>query len=153
MDKECLAHIIKASCAIKAKVVEKDERESHYRMILNFGHTIGHALEACLGNEYIRHGEAVAYGMLYAAKLSNVKGSLSNSDLKRVSKLIGKLELPKLKNIDIDRILSFIKNDKKNISQDLKFILLDSIGKAYVSQQIKYNDIKMVLEENEYISN
>ena len=138
---------------LKINIVNQDVRDYGIRNILNFGHTIGHALEACLGNEYIRHGEAVAYGMLYAAKLSNVKGSLSNSDLKRVSKLIGKLELPKLKNIDINRILSFIKNDKKNISQDLKFILLDSIGKAYVSQQIKYDDIKMVLEENEYISN
>ena len=55
--------------------------------------------------------------------------------------------------MDIDKILSFIKNDKKNVSQDIKFILLDSIGKAYVCKQSKYDDIRLVLEENEYISN
>ncbi len=138
---------------IKINIVEQDVRDHGIRNILNFGHTIGHALEACLGNEHIRHGEAVAYGMLYGAKLSNLKGSLSDSDFKRVAKLISTLELPKLKNMDIDTILNFIKNDKKNISQDLKFILLDCIGKAHVSQEINYNDIKTVLTENEYISN
>ena len=63
-------HIIKTSCEIKAKVVEKDERESHYRMILNFGHTLGHAIEAITGYSKFIHGEAVAIGMIYAAKLS-----------------------------------------------------------------------------------
>ena len=100
----------------------------------------------------MNHGEAVAYGMLYASKLSNLHGTLSEQELDQIYRIIKKLNLPEIKNIDIVKILNFIKSDKKNTSQGLNFILLNKIGEACISQTISYNDIEMVLMDNEYIS-
>ena len=147
-----LNEIISTCVQLKVNIVEEDESDNNIRNILNFGHTIGHAFETYFEYVKINHGEAVAYGMLYASKLSNVHGNLSEKELERIYGIIKKLNLPEIKNIDIEKILSFIKYDKKNTSQGLNFILLNEIGKACISQNISYNDIEMVLTENEYIS-
>ena len=147
-----LNEVILKCIKLKINIVKQDESDNNIRNILNFGHTIGHALEAWLGYDKINHGEAVAYGMLYASKLSNLKGNLSNKDLDKISHLIKRINLPKIKNIQINQVLSFIQSDKKNILQTLNFILLEKIGKASISQDISYDDIKMVLRDNEYIS-
>ena len=76
----------------------------------------------------------------------------NNKDLDKISHLIKRISLPKIKNIQINQVLSFIQSDKKNILQTLNFILLEKIGKASISQDISYDDIKMVLRDNEYIS-
>ena len=70
MDAACLEHIVETSCAIKAQVVQKDEKENRHRMILNFGHTLGHAIEALTNYKKYKHGEAIAIGMVFAAKVS-----------------------------------------------------------------------------------
>ena len=148
---KCLNDIIMNCIELKIKIVKQDERDSGIRNILNFGHTIGHALESFLGYDYIRHGEAVAYGMLYASKLSNSYSNLTEEDLDRINNLIRQLKLPELNNIKTDQILDFIKNDKKKTAKGLNFILLNNIGSANISQNINYNDIKAVLDY-EYIS-
>ena len=149
---DCLNEIILTCVQLKVNIVEQDESDNNIRNILNFGHTIGHAFETYFEYVKMNHGEAVAYGMLYASKLSNLHGNLSEKALDQIYGMIKKLNLPEIKNIDIKKILSFIKYDKKNTSQGLNFILLNEIGKACISQNISYNDIEMVLMDNEHIS-
>ena len=148
----CLYDLIINCIKLKVEIVKKDERDNGIRNILNFGHTIGHALESFLGNDYLRHGEAVAYGMLYASKISKSHGNLPDEDLIRINNVINKLNLPELKNIKINKILSFIKNDKKRISRHIRFILLNNIGSANISENIDYNNIELALKDYEYIS-
>ena len=149
---DILNEIIVNCVQLKVNIVEQDDRDENIRNILNFGHTIGHALETYYGYAKMNHGEAVAYGILYASKLSNINGDLSDKELNQIYGMIKKLSLPKMKNINAKEILNFIKNDKKKTSQGLNFILLSEIGKAFISQNISYNDIEMVLNDNEYIS-
>ena len=149
---DILNEIILNCVQLKVNIVDQDERDENIRNILNFGHTIGHALETYYGYAKMNHGEAVAYGILYASKLSNINGFLSDKELNRIYGMIKKLNLPEMKNINTKEILNFIKNDKKKTSQGLNFILLNEIGKAFISQNISYNDIEMVLNDNEYIS-
>ena len=147
-----LNEIIMKCIQLKIEIVEQDENDDNIRNILNFGHTIGHAIESYYGYEFINHGEAVAYGMLYAAKLSNLHGNLSDQELANINSLINQLKLPIIKNIEIEKILDLIKNDKKNTSSGLTFILLDKIGQSKISKNISYNNIKTVLMDHEYIS-
>ena len=147
-----LNEIIVKCIQLKISIIEQDENDNHIRNILNFGHTIGHALESYFNYQGLRHGEAVAYGMLYATKLSNLYGNLLDEEANKINRIIQKLELPELKNIEIEPILTFIRNDKKNISNSLNFILLDKIGSATISKNISYDNIKMVLTDYEHIS-
>lgn len=132
-DLELLIHIIRTCCRLKAMVVEKDERESDYRRILNFGHTIGHALENITGYRYFRHGEAVAWGMLAATAMSHQKFSLPPDQFNRVQKMINFIEKPAIPtNISVDQIIQVIQSDKKMTTDGLKFVLLEKIGKCLV---------------------
>ena len=94
LDKKCLEYIIKTSCSIKAEVVEKDELENHYRMILNFGHTLGHAIEALTHYSWFSQGEAVARGRVYAAKRSQKLGKCQEGIPRRLDRLVRKFGLP-----------------------------------------------------------
>ncbi|HEX9972921.1 MAG TPA: 3-dehydroquinate synthase [bacterium] len=132
-DSELLNQIIRTCCRLKSMVVEKDERETDYRRILNFGHTIGHALENSTDYRYFRHGEAVAWGMLAAAVMSQMKSSLSGDQFIRTQKLIKLLEKPALPiNISADQIAQAIQSDKKMTTEGLKFVLLEGIGNCRV---------------------
>ncbi len=128
-----LIHIIRTCCRLKALVVEKDERESDYRRILNFGHTIGHALENVTEYRYFRHGEAVAWGMLAAAVISDQKLSLPGDQFNRVQNMINVIEKPALPaSISVDQMMQAIQSDKKMTTDGLKFVLLERIGKCRV---------------------
>lgn len=130
-DQKKLIHVIQTCCRLKAMVVEKDERETDFRRVLNFGHTIGHALENITEYRYFRHGEAVAWGMLAAAAMSKAKLTLSDDQFARIQNVIHLLEKPALPNdITKDRILHAIQSDKKVTNEGLKFVLLESIGKC-----------------------
>lgn len=127
---------IAQSCSIKAQVVSLDEHEGDLRRILNFGHTIGHALEAYLGYGNIRHGEAVAYGMICATWISQQLGYLRNTDYQFLTETIMKLPLPTLLNIESTAILDLIQKDKKMQNGVLNFVILDGLGKATTSTQV-----------------
>jgi len=128
-NKECLTYIIKTSCSIKAAVVERDERESHHRMVLNFGHTIGHAIEALTNYSEFIHGEAVAIGMVFAAKLSQQLGKCQEEVPKRLERLIRNCNLPAgLPDLNSNAIIESLYHDKKTIDQKIKFILVKEIG-------------------------
>lgn len=147
LDPVCLGHIIETSCAIKARVVEQDERESRYRMILNFGHTLGHAIEALTGYTTYKHGEAVAIGMVFAAKLSRETGRCSDAVCRRLTALVEKFGLPsRLPDLAADKIIESMYRDKKNRDKRIKFILAKDIGSIEIVDQVSESVLKKVLE-------
>ena len=136
---ELLADLIAAHCAFKANIVAGDEREEvtrtdHLsRRILNFGHTIGHALEAATDYRRFRHGEAVGYGMLAAGEISARLGLLDRGELDELRaaiKLAGRL--PRAKDLDFERILQALRLDKKSFGGSIKWVLLERIGRARI---------------------
>jgi len=149
---DLMLKIITRCVKLKSNIVVEDVEDKNIRNILNFGHTIGHALESYFNYEYINHGEAVAYGILYSSKLSNIYSDLTSFECQEINDLINKIPLPVLKNLNIDKLIKLIIHDKKNTNGKLKFILLKSIGEAQITTKINYNNIKTVLEEHEYIS-
>jgi len=129
-DPEALGHAIQRSCELKADVVADDEREAGRRAILNFGHTFGHAIEHCQGYGEWLHGEAVAVGMIMAAKLSN----MDLADFERLCKLIERAGLPVAPPpIAGSDFLAAMAMDKKVLQKQLRFVLLKALGNAYVS--------------------
>jgi 3-dehydroquinate synthase len=134
--------VIERCAKIKADIVSKDERETKgLRAILNYGHTIGHAIEAVNKYSSITHGEAVARGMLYAGILANKFGYLSDKDMKRQNDLINLLINPQAA-VSYPKIIKHLKYDKKNIQDKIRFILADRIGHAFVSDRVKESDIR-----------
>ena len=124
---------IAKSCEIKAEVVSKDEREGNLRRILNFGHTIGHALESHLGYSKIRHGEAVAYGMKCAGFISHKLDLLPTDDFLFLTDTIDRLRMHKIPQINGSHLMPFIKTDKKTEKGILNFVVLEELGKATTS--------------------
>ena len=123
-------HAVASSCRIKAAVVEQDERETDRRAILNFGHTIGHALEAFTGYERFLHGEAVAVGMIQAAALSAGQGLCSAAELRRIEALVRGAGLPSRipDDIALDDLIAGMALDKKSHAGKIKFVLCEGIG-------------------------
>lgn len=130
-DRAALEHAVRRSCELKAQVVAADERESGLRAILNFGHTFGHAIEAGVGYGRWLHGEAVAAGMVMAADLSVRAGSLHRADAERVKALIARAGLPvQGPKLAPERYLELMQVDKKAADGNVRFILLDGLGRA-----------------------
>ncbi|MDT7541183.1 MAG: 3-dehydroquinate synthase [Acidobacteriota bacterium] len=138
-DDDALADLIARQCAFKAKVVAADERETigHVgplsRRVLNFGHTVGHALEVVTGYRRFRHGEAVGHGMLVAAEISKRLGLLDASgieSLRRAVALVGRL--PRADDLDVEEILRATITDKKSTGGEVQWVLLERIGRARI---------------------
>jgi 3-dehydroquinate synthase len=130
-DEQTLGELIERNCRIKAAVVAADERESGLRAILNFGHTIGHAIES--DQRYaLRHGECVAIGMVAAAEIAVVRGMLPRSDADRIRRLLEKFGLPTRvdRTIDLSVLMAFMQKDKKIAAGRLRFVLPTAIGQA-----------------------
>ncbi len=127
--RELLEPVIARCCAIKAEVVAADERESGPRAILNFGHTLGHAIEQVTGYGRYLHGEAIAIGMVYAARLSARLGRLPEPDASRLTALLAGLGLPVRPDpLDWTEIRRAIGVDKKNAGAQPRLVLADRIG-------------------------
>lgn len=133
-DPQTLSDTIAWSCRIKASVVEQDERESNIRAILNYGHTVGHAIETICGYGYYLHGEAVAIGMLSAAHLAVKMGQLTQKQLDRHHEILNAFKLPTKvdKKIKTQEVLDAIGHDKKIKSGKLNFIILENIGRCRI---------------------
>jgi 3-dehydroquinate synthase len=135
LDDALIAHIVKRSCEIKAEVVSQDEREGGLRAILNFGHTVGHAVETVTGYATYLHGEAVAIGMHLAARLAAAPSLLKEEDVMAIRDLIAgyglPVELPAA--IDRERILAAMNLDKKTLRGRLTFVLPESIGAVRIT--------------------
>ena len=119
--------VIERSCRIKAEIVEQDEKEGELRKILNYGHTVGHAIETA-ENYKISHGEAVGLGMAYEGKIASKLGLLDKGDLSRQNRVIEAIGLPIRYNGNIDYLVEIMKRDKKNKSGKIHFILPTLIG-------------------------
>ena len=130
-DPEALLRIISASCLLKSRIVQADERESGQRRVLNLGHTVGHALEKLTGFS-LRHGDCVAVGMVAAATLSRRLGRMRDGDLERLEEICKIWEMPVRipASIQSQAIIDTIQTDKKRIGEKLHFILPVYIGKV-----------------------
>ncbi|MEO8806008.1 MAG: 3-dehydroquinate synthase [Burkholderiaceae bacterium] len=130
-DPAALAHAVQRSCEIKAWVVAQDERETGLRAILNFGHTFGHAIEAGLGYGRWLHGEAVGCGMVLAADLSAQLGLIDAAHAARITRLIERAGLPlRAPALGAQRYLELMRVDKKAHAGDIRFVLLEGVGRA-----------------------
>ncbi|HZG53313.1 MAG TPA: 3-dehydroquinate synthase [Pyrinomonadaceae bacterium] len=156
-----LARLIAAQCSFKAKIVADDEREdvgrtdALSRRILNFGHTTAHALEAVTRYRRFRHGEAVGYGMLVAAEISNRLGMLDASELESLRacvRLAGRL--PRAADLDERAILRAVASDKKSVGGRIRWVLLERIGRARIvdgqeiSPRVVRDALRAALAEN-----
>ncbi len=145
---ELLAQAVARSCEIKAAVVALDERESGAREILNFGHTFAHALETLTEYARLNHGEAVALGMIMAARLSCAQGWLAEADRQRIEHLIRRLgvmqRLPQ--NLSIQACLDAFHSDKKTRAGRLRFVLTRGLGHAETAEQVSREQLIRVLE-------
>jgi 3-dehydroquinate synthase len=134
---DALMPIIVESCAIKADVVGRDERESGPRRVLNFGHTAGHAIEALTKYKRLRHGEAVGYGMLVAAHVAVARGQLAASDRDRLAALIRQLgPLPSIADLAIADMLEAMRRDKKVVNGKLHYVLSTAVGEHAIVDDV-----------------
>ena len=136
MDPEMLAVMIRKCCAIKAGVVERDPKEQGERALLNFGHTIGHAIEK-LSDFSLYHGECVGLGIVAASYLSMQLGHISKEDFEKIQNALSLFELPtQMDGFNAEKVLSATKSDKKMVGNQVKFILLKEIGNAYIYREL-----------------
>lgn len=134
-DAASLTHVVERSCEIKASVVARDEREGGLRAILNFGHTFGHAIEAGLGYGEWLHGEAVGCGMVMATDLSCRLGFTPPELTPRMTALVAAARLPvKGPALGEDRYIELMRVDKKAEAGDIRFVLLNKLGEAFVTR-------------------
>ena len=138
LSEELLQTIITRSCQAKADVVGQDEKEAGLRAILNYGHTIGHAIESLTGYSTINHGEAVAIGMVAAGKLATAMEMWTEEEEKRQNALIEKAGLPTEipASLNVEDIIETLKTDKKVKSGKVRFILPTKIGEVVISDQV-----------------
>jgi 3-dehydroquinate synthase len=146
-DPAMLVPTIVESCRIKADVVSNDERESGLRRMLNFGHTVGHALEAVTKYKRYLHGEAIAYGMLAAADLAVARGALAEMERQALARLIAQLgPLPPLADLSIKEVLEAVRRDKKVVNGRLHFVIAIQLGATMTIDDVTEDELTAVLE-------
>jgi len=143
LDHEVIERLVWDSVVLKSTVVNRDEREAGERRKLNFGHTFGHAIEKTAG---VPHGEAVSVGMVIASALSEKRGHLPAEDTKRVESLLKKLGLPTRLQLNGEKVLEALRKDKKRESENIHFVLLQSLGHAIV-EKVSIKELETVIEE------
>ncbi|MDR0879710.1 MAG: 3-dehydroquinate synthase [Clostridioides sp.] len=131
---ESISDIIYRCCGIKRDLVENDERDMGDRMLLNFGHTIGHAIEKYYDYEMYTHGEAVAIGMYNITKISEDRGLTKAGTAEKLKKILADKGLPYDIDVDMKDLIEFIKRDKKNLGSKLKVVLLKEIGSGFLHE-------------------
>ena len=145
LDGGVLGAIVFRSAKIKSEIVEEDERDFGLRHILNYGHTLGHAIET-VSDFKVRHGQAVAIGMVAEGRLSNKLNTLSQSEQSRLEQLIQRAGLPtKIPDLDIEKVVRAMEHDKKILRGKVKFILPEYIGKVFISDDVPLSLVEQVL--------
>jgi len=144
-----LPSLIARNVGIKAAIVAEDEFETRgLRALLNFGHTIGHGIEAAAGYGKLLHGEAISLGLLAACRLSVEKSGLTEKEAQRISSALASYQLPLRLNdsIETEAIFSALKKDKKFAGGSIRFVLLRRLGDAFVSDAVTEADIRRAIE-------
>jgi 3-dehydroquinate synthase len=145
-DPKALTHVVAASVRVKAGVVSKDEKESGLRMILNFGHTIGHAIEAATDYKQLLHGEAVAWGSIAALNVALARKTINPKDADRITKLILRYgPLPPFKAAAA-KLVALTSRDKKNRSGTRSFVLPTAIGKTEIVRDVAESELLSATE-------
>lgn len=149
-DEAALAEAVYRSCAHKARIVAKDEKEQGERALLNLGHTFGHAIESYLGYGEWLHGEAVATGMVMAADLSQRMGWISSEDLTRTKNIIQRANLPIVcPQIPLDDFLAYMAHDKKVLNGQLRLVLMQAVGQAIITKTFDVELMKQAILANQ----
>jgi 3-dehydroquinate synthase len=142
---KALEEVVFKSAKIKVEIVEKDERDSGLRNILNYGHTIGHAIETVSGFK-VGHGEAIAVGMLAAARISNKMGIVDKSELMRLESVVERAGLPiGMPGLKVEEIIQTIRHDKKTLKGRTRFVLPKAIGDVFITDEVSPSLIESVL--------
>jgi 3-dehydroquinate synthase len=145
-DPVAVAHAIQRSCAIKAEIVAEDEKEQSVRALLNFGHTFGHAIEKLTGYGNWTHGDAVAVGMVLAARLSEKMSLITPEDVQNIEEALTAANLPtSLPSIDPTELLAAMKSDKKAKDRKIQLVLLKNIGEAFLTADYPKEDLTNLL--------
>ena len=145
-DGKVLEPVVTAAIQAKIDVVEDDPEESGFRKVLNFGHTLGHAIEKALEFGVLRHGEAVAYGMLFALRMSSSRG-LSPEFSARLQHLVLRLDLPKLPDLDPGVLMGAMARDKKATEGGLTWVLATGGGEPLLTNEITNDEVETTLRE------
>ena len=148
LDNPTIEHIIARSCQIKADVVSRDERESGLRRILNFGHTIAHAVEEETHYQKYRHGEAVAIGMIGAAYIACSLGRLDQSAVERIQRLLDRLKMiSHAENLNVEQIYCELFRDKKTVNGKINWVIPDSIGSVSIANDVPEAIVKAAIQK------
>ena len=150
LDEEILEEMIYRAEEIKVKIVLSDPKEKGNRALLNFGHTIGHAIEKYKNFEML-HGECIALGMVAAAYISYQKKILNKDEYYEIRDMFVPFYLPiTIEDIDVDEIIKLTKNDKKMNENGIKFVLLKKVGRAFLSMDVTDEELRAGIEEINY---
>ncbi len=147
LQEEALIRVVKRSCAIKAEIVQMDEREKGPRAILNFGHTVGHALEALTGYRVYRHGEAIAVGMAVASAIAAARGLLKEAERERLVCLLRRAGLPVSSPFKAEDVVRILPRDKKAHRGRPRFVLPLTLGRVEVFDDVSDDEVVAALEE------
>lgn len=145
---EHIEYIIYTCCMIKKEIVEKDEKDTGERMLLNFGHTLGHGIEAYYDYKTYTHGEAVAMGMYSIGKIGENLGLTKGGSSDKIKEILVQYNLPFKLPVNINELLNIISNDKKVLDNGLNFILIKDIGEGFINK-VKLEDVAKFLGEDE----
>ena len=144
-----LKHIVRRSCQVKAHVVQEDELELGLRTILNFGHTTAHAVETYTSYARYTHGEAVAIGMVVAARLAHALGMMHAESVHRIIRLLERYQLPThLPKADPGILMSLMDADKKAVSGKVRFVLPTEIGRVEIVNEIPRETLRRAIQES-----
>ena len=148
-DRAAVDYVIQRSCAIKAEIVAQDEKEQSVRALLNFGHTFGHAIEKLTGYGNWTHGDAVAVGMVLAARLSENMSLITPEDVQNIEEILTAANLPiSLPNIDPAELLAAMQSDKKVKDRNIQLVLLKNIGEAFLTADYSQEDLVNILQDS-----
>src|SRR5438552_495094 len=146
-DPEAVERLVARCAAIKAEVVMSDEKESDLRRILNFGHTVGHALEAAALYRRIKHGEAVGYGMMAAARIGRALEKIKDRDVQRIENAIASIgRLPAFDGVSSKDVLGAIQHDKKVRNGAIHFVLPRAIGNVVITSEVPFEIVRDVVK-------
>jgi len=146
-DPDAIERLVARCAAIKAEVVMNDEKESDLRRILNFGHTVGHGLEAAARYTRIKHGEAVGYGMIAAARIGRALDKLTDSESARIEGTIEAVgRLPALDGLKSKEVLDALQHDKKVRDGAVHFVLPRGIGSVEITPNVPFNLVREVVQ-------
>ena len=151
LNPEALAHVVEVSCRVKAAVVEEDETEQGARAILNFGHTVGHAVESLTNYTAFNHGEAVAIGMAAASRLAVNLGLLKANAAKSIDQLLHSAGLPLRipEHLNEQEMVEAMTRDKKSYGGEITFVLPQDIGEVVIMKNTPETEIKKAIKKNQ----